>query len=322
MLNPSTRGLAQAGAAGVGAGRSFGTFGELLQGALPRTEQPFMVTFPLALWSTATFQHRADAATVTVQPEHKQKSARLAALALSRTGLSGGGELFLHSEMPEGKGLASSSADLVATARAVAAAAGVRFAPEDIESLLRPIEPSDGVMYDEIVDFDHRAVRLRERLGTLPTMTIVAQDMGGQVDTVHYNSTTRAYEEVERREYARLLDQVREAIRHADLEAAGQVATRSAELNARRIPNRVLGPLLRICRDTDALGVACAHSGTVLGILLPHADPEVTAKADAARAACASLPGVTTVYRSLGRSEDWSPQCGPSSVAPRAAPTT
>lgn len=313
-LNPFMRGLEQAevgGDRGAGVGRSFGTFGELLQGALPRTGQHFMVTCPLAVWSTATFCHLPDSSAIEVRPAHKRKSAWLAALALRTAGFPGGGELWLHSELPEGKGMASSSADLVATARAVADAVGIRFTAVDIESLLRQIEPSDGVMYDEIVDFDHRNVRLRECLGTLPTMTIIAHDEGGQVDTVRYNSTVRAYNETEQREYARLLDIAREAIRHLDLGAVGRVATRSAELSDRRIPRLTLNPLLRICRDIDALGITCAHSGTVLGILLSSADPEAAAKVDTALVACAALPGATTVHRSLGRGDDWS-QCGPS----------
>jgi uncharacterized protein involved in propanediol utilization len=310
-------------AVGTGVGRSFGTFGELLQGVLPGTGEHFMVTSPLAAWSNATFEYDPEMSSIEALPRHKLKSARLATLALRAAGYLGGGRLSLSSELPEGKGMASSSADLVATARAVADALGTRLTVANIECLLRQIEPSDGVMYDEIVDFGHRDVRLRESLGTLPPMTIIAHDEGGQVDTISHNQSTAAYSHDEQHEYAHLLGIAREAIRSSDLGAISRVATRSAELNSRRLPRRTLADLLRICRDIEGLGVACAHSGTMLGILLPGDDPDAAAKVEAAFAACASLPGTTTLYRSLGADDDWT-HGGPPALAPSAdmpAPT-
>ncbi|CAM5304519.1 kinase [Streptomyces xanthochromogenes] len=266
-----------------------------------------MVTCPLAAWSTATFRHVPGTTQVDVHPAHKWKAARIARSALRAAGVLDGGHLTVHSELPEGKGLASSSADLVATARAVAAAVGTHFRAEDIESLMREIEPSDGVMYDEIVSFDHRNVRMRERLGALPSMIIVAHDEGGQVDTVHYNEAAGAHTDEERHEYARLLMTLGGAVRDGDLAAVGRVATRSAELNARRNPRRYLGELQRLAKEVGALGVVCAHSGTVLGILIDHADPDAAAKTEAALAGCAALPGRTDVHRSLGHEDDdWS----------------
>jgi uncharacterized protein involved in propanediol utilization len=301
---------------GTGVGRSFGTFGELLQGVLPHTGEHFMVTSPLAAWSNATFQYDPAMASIEVLPRHKLKSARLATLALRAASHHGGGRLWLSSDLPEGKGMASSSADLVATARAVADAIGIRHTVSDIESLLRQIEPSDGVMYDEIVDFGHRDVRLRESLGTLPPMTIIAHDEGGQVDTIRHNqvAAATAYSQEEQHEYARLLGLAREAIRHCDLPAISRVATRSAELSSRRLPRRTLADLLRITRDIGGLGIACAHSGTMLGILLPHDDPDLSSKVDTALAACAALPGTTSLYRSLGCDDDWT-QGGPAALA-------
>jgi hypothetical protein len=51
----------------------------------------------------------------------------------------------------------------------------------------------------------------------------------------------------------------------------------------------------------------------MLGILLPGDHPDATAKADAALAACASLPGTTSLYRSLGPDDDWT-HGGPSGL--------
>ncbi|MEV4657874.1 kinase [Micromonospora sp. NPDC049301] len=284
----------------LGVGTAFGTFGELLQGVLPDGDRDFLVTFPMAQWATATFRPTNELGRIRVFPQHKRKSARLAANIMELLGLSGGGVLELSGELAEGKGFASSSADLVATARAVGDAFGMTLSERVVESLLRRIEPSDGVMYDGIVAFHHREVRLRERIGVLPPLTVVAHDEGGTVDTVRFNRIPKPFDQADKREYARLLTALTTAVRAADLPAVGEVTTRSAVLNGKLRPRRHFDVLHRLCREVDGHGLVIAHSGTALGVLLDQADPERAAKIDHVRTGCAALPGTVTVHRSLG----------------------
>ena len=284
---------------GTGTGRAFGPFGELLQGVLPEDDRDFLVTFPMDAWATATFHYRPDASDVRVRPAGKHKSRRLARLALVELGKPGGGTLELVSELPEGKGLASSSADLVATARAVAAAVGHSFDASAIESLLRRIEPSDGVMYDGIVAFYHREVRLRTVLGTLPPLAIISHDEGGQVDTISHNRAPKPFSAVDKREYARLLAELGDAVAAADLRAVGRIATRSAEMNAKIRLRHGFGGLRRACAEVDGLGLVLAHSGTMLGILLDGDDPELDTKIKHVRENFGWLGGEIIGRRSL-----------------------
>ncbi|MET8082179.1 kinase [Streptomyces sp. NPDC005303] len=287
----------------VGTGRAFGTFGELLQGTLPDDGPEFLVTLPIAGWSTATFRYVPGLPVVTVRPAHKGKSRRLAELLLELAGRSGGGELELTGELPEGKGLASSSADLVATARAVAQALCMPLPPASVEALLRRIEPSDGVMYDGIVAFLHRDVRLCERLGFLPAMTVIAHDEGGRLDTIRYNRIPKNYTDEERREYGRLLAALSTAVRTGDLATVGRIATRSTEMSLGRRPHRASAELRGLCAELGGLGLVRAHSGTNLGILLRDGDPELTGKVEHARAVCRSAGGTVSVHRTLGPEE-------------------
>lgn len=285
--------------AGVGIGRSFGTFGELLQGVLPDRNREFLVTFPIDLWSTAVFHHDPNHVGVIVRPPAKRKARRVAELALVTLGGGGGGRLDLTSDLPEGKGLASSSADLVATARAVAAACGRVFDAASLETLLRAVEPSDGVMYDEVVAFFHREVRLHHRLGTLPPLVVLGHDEGGQVDTISYNRVPKPFTARDKSEYIRLLTEIGTAIVAGDLREIGRIATRSAVLNAKLRPRRALTHLRAACGEVDGFGVVMAHSGTMLGILLSADDPEVADKAAYVRRCCVPLGGDVRVYRSL-----------------------
>lgn len=171
------------GAAGVGT-----AFGELLQGALPEEDGDFLVTPPVARWTRAAFRPDPDADGPVVRPAWKRKVLRLARVIVEEEAPRPvGGELAVHSLVPEGKGLASSSADLVATARAVGRALGLAMPATRIERFPAPIEPTDGVLHPGIVAFHHRSVRLRAVLGSLPAMAVVGVDAGGAVDTVDFD---------------------------------------------------------------------------------------------------------------------------------------
>lgn len=283
----------------TGVSTAFGTFGELLQGVLPEPDGDFLVTLPIARWAMASFQLLPSSRGVEVRPAHKVKSLRLAELMLDWAGLPAGGLLTLESSLPEGKGLASSSADLVATARAVGNALQRSVRPETMERFLRRIEPTDGVLYPGIVAFDHRAVRLRRRLGSLPTMTVVGVDEGGMVDTVEFNRISKPFSLADRREYARLLDLLTGAVAGRDLAAAGTVATHSAALNQVLRPKRLLDPVMRICTEVGALGVVAAHSGTMLGVLLDAQDPDYVNRIAATIRACSALSADVSLYRTL-----------------------
>ncbi|WSG28443.1 kinase [Streptomyces europaeiscabiei] len=287
----------------TGVSTAFGTFGELLQGVLPGGED-FLVTLPIARWSVATFRSDPAARGLDVVPDHKHKARRLLSMILDDHPVPVGGVLVLESTLPEGKGFASSSADLVATARAVGNALGIPMPPTRIESYLRRIEPTDGVLYDGIVAFDHRRVELRRALGALRPMSVVGIDEGGTVDTVAFNRLPKPFSDADREEYARLLARLTEAVRDGDLAGAGAVATRSAVLNQALRPKRTLERMIALCEETGGLGVVVAHSGTSLGILVDRSDPHWARKVVHASRGCFSLAGNVTTYVTLGFRQD------------------
>jgi uncharacterized protein involved in propanediol utilization len=283
----------------LGTGRAFGTFGELVQGVLPERDRDFLVTFPVDSWTTATFHYGPESREIVVWPTTKWKARRLARMAIDALGHEGGGVLELVSDLPEGKGMASSSADLVATARAVTAAFGATFSQTTIESLMRPIEPSDGVMYDGIVAFYHREVRLHSRLGSLSPLAIIGHDEGGEVDTIAHSKVPLPFTATDKREYARLLAEIREAVGADDRREVGRISTRSTVMNSKLRPRKGFEEIQRACSEVDGLGLVMAHSGTMLGILLAGDDPELQDKTEYVRRCCAPLGGQVASYRSL-----------------------
>lgn len=252
----------------VGVGRCFGTFGELLQGVLPDRGREFLVTLPISRYSTATFTALSGTREICVYPSHKEKSRRLAEELLHAFGLNSGGFLSIHSELPAGKGYASSSADMVATARAIQSAFGASISRSSLARVMSSIEPSDGVMYPGIVSFYHREGVLGKSLGYLPPLTIVGLDEGGQVDTVEFNARPKPFGRTRGVEYEGLLLGTERALASRNLRAVGEISTRSAILNQEILPKTYLDLFLDMRRRYDALGVVAAHSGTHLGLLL------------------------------------------------------
>ncbi|MEV6684088.1 kinase [Streptomyces sp. NPDC051130] len=286
-------------AAVTGVSTAPGTFGELLQGMLPEADSDFLVTLPIARWARATFNGMPGTQEVEVFPAHKRKARRVAEMIIQSSPTPTGGVLTVESTLPEGKGLASSSADLVATARAVANALGEPMPPRRIETLLARIEPTDGVLYPGIVAFYHRRVALHSKLGALPPMTVVGVDEGGEIDTVAFNRIPKPFSASDRSEYSRLLARMTTAVARADLAEVGAVATRSALMNQVLRPKRMLCSLIDVSRQVGGLGVVVGHSGTSLGVLLDTADPAYPQRVVDAASACSELAGNVTVYRTL-----------------------
>ncbi len=252
----------------IGTGRCFGTFGELLQGVLPDRQQEFLVTLPISRYSTARFTVLPGSREIRVYPSHKVKSRRLAEELVAILGGDSGGSLSVQSELPVGKGCASSSADMVATARAIQSALGSFVSRASLARVMSRIEPSDAVMYPGIVSFYHREGVLRKFLGCLPSLTIVGLNEGGQVDTVEFNKRPKPFGRARRTEYENMLIGIEQAVARGDLRSLGRISTRSAVLNQEILPKVHLDLLLDMRRRYGALGVVVAHSGTHLGLLL------------------------------------------------------
>ena len=279
-----------------GTGTAPGTFGELLQGILSSRDD-FLVSLPIDLRSEAEFEADSESDCVVVDPPHKTKSVEMAERVLRHLGRPVAGRLTIRSGLPEGKGMASSSADLVATAHAVAACYGISLSPATIADLIRGIEPTDGVMYSGLTSFLHRTVRVHRELGALPALSIVGVDEGGVIDTVSFNESRPEIPSRLAGRYERLLERLACAVGVRDLVSVGRVATESAVIFQHFNPKRYLDDVRAICADVGGLGTVTTHSGTCVGVLLDPADPAYSDRLAAAKGALRMLQGELVVCR-------------------------
>ena len=248
--------------------------GELMQGAVWRDGQlvSCLITMPgRGVGSTARFSGQGS---LEVVPTWKQKAARAASLTLEHLGLPVAGRLEVECSVATGVGLGSSTCDVVATIRAVAAACGVVLDVGTVARLAVAAEgASDPIMFEgEMVLFAQRHGRVLESFGAwIPRYAVMSFDAdpaSGGVDTlglpvpVYASSELAAFED--------MIDRAREAFGRRDagaLASLAAIATESATLNQRLLPLRNFERIRRLAEESGALGVQISHSGTIGGLL-------------------------------------------------------
>ncbi len=243
-----------------------GTCGELMQGVID--EQDFLVNCPINLFSYATVQTITNAG-LYIQNSHRYTKIRdTITLAAHEFEFDLSHQLVIHSDIPRGKGMASSSADVTVAFETVLRCCDVALTDEVFARIVTEIEPSDCVHFPGIVHVNHLTGQLFESMPAPRGMSILVVDCGGQIDTIEFDRL-RAH-----KLYRNHQPYLREALRllkiglhNGDLAAVAEAATRSAQLNQQIHYKPQFEELLAVSRTIGALGVNCAHSGTVLGVL-------------------------------------------------------
>lgn len=179
--------------------------------------------------------------------------------------------LKLKSHILKGKGMASSTADISAACQAVALACGRKLSEREIAAIALSIEPSDATFFKGVVQFDYREGRLIREMGLCPAMQILVYDCGGEVDTMLFNSRNDLVDLQKSNEtkIKEALSLFKEGIRLQSLDLIGRAASMSSFANQKILYKKPLDDFYHLGLEQGGKGVICAHSGTVLGLILP-----------------------------------------------------
>ena len=273
-----------------------GTCGELAQGMLDGT--PVMATCPIDLFSTATVELSEGTGRVR-GPVSLPKARRAVGLTLTLMGRSDlDARLSIESPLPRRKGMASSTADIVAAIGATAVALNVEMSIFRQAELALSIEPSDGVMLPGIALFDHRGGRIARSLGDPPDMRILVLEFAGVVDTESFNAVDRGPELRGQADLFReALELITKGLESSSGELVGRGATQSALSYQEVLPKPQLPAVLALGQAAGAMGVNVAHSGTVMGLLFTDEADRIAWAADEAQKRLSDLTAVH--YRRL-----------------------
>lgn len=253
----------------IGLVRCPGTCGEWVQGA--RKGIPFLVDCPIDRFSEARVSLSMNS-TGWDLPLGKTKALQVLELFKEDLGLPAlSGKVEFLQQLPEGKGMASSTADITAVVAAALIALGEDPVPERLAHFALRIEPSDSVMFPGITEIEH-VIRHKHRvLGPSVPALFLALDWGGAIDTRVFNARPGLAEHYRRYEdeIARAYGLAREGIEQIDLEKLAIAGTISARCNLEINTKSQFEPFLTWVLQKGGLGVVTAHSGTLLAGVFP-----------------------------------------------------
>lgn len=178
----------------------------------------------------------------------------------------------LQSNILAGKGCGSSTADVLATMRALAAGLATPLGEEEIARLVVEVEEAaDSSVLSRPALFRHREGRVEEYLpGGFPPLRVVVIDTQPEaiVDTVMLERAR--YSEGQFAAFAVLVKELRRAFAEGDPHRLGAVATASACISQGFLPKPHFRVLVDLVHSAAGYGLAVSHSGTVAAALLPH----------------------------------------------------
>jgi uncharacterized protein involved in propanediol utilization len=258
----------------TGRGICNGSFGEILQGVLPG-HRKFLVNLKIKNASRVRLQLMPTAYSSEKEARYADsyrifpKSYKVVRNILSDVGRHDDCLLEISSDIPVGKGCASSTADMVASIKALSAAISIALRAEYVSQMLTEIEPNDGIHFSGTAVYHHAIGELIFRSDFIPRWNILGIDFGGTIDTVKFNLMTFAWSEAQMTHYMLLLERVKRALQDGDSEELCRIATESAVLWQEINPKPGLEAAMGFMRDSGGLGVLNTHSGTYLGIIYP-----------------------------------------------------
>lgn len=277
----------------AGVGFCPASFGELLQGVLPG-QQKFLVNLRIRRGSrvkvklVSPLYSAEKEVQIAVSYQSYPKTYKLLRNVLADLGSHDDCLFEIQSDVPVGKGLSSSTADMVAAVRGLAQAASVAFREDYIGRVITEIEPNDGLQYQGTAAYHHTSGQLIECLDWVPPFRILGVDFGGIVDTVSFNQKKIEFSAAQMERYKCLLQDILDALRARDSRAVAAIASESTRLWQAFRPRDEMEEMFEIQAATGGLGVVNAHSGTHLGLLY---DPVRTDWEDIRERVTAAFPG-------------------------------
>ncbi len=250
-------------------GNAGGRQGEVWQGPVHRDEsfssRIGLVTLPINRYSTATL----DSFGLDNRETLTEKRLQALQLFCSRTGLPiPKGEWRFRSDLFPSRGMASSTADIVAALRCVADRYQYRLRSELVSSILSDIERSDPVFLDTWALYLSGAQQTHRLFGSGLNLTVCFGFDKGNVHTREYpEDRMLEYYEAHAAEYGRSLKRVVTALEASDSTAMAAESTVSASLAQGYLPSTLVANLIEDFDGLGAAGVCRAHTGTLAGLL-------------------------------------------------------
>ncbi len=178
--------------------------------------------------------------------------------------------LRIESNIPTGKGMASSSADIGATIVATLTLLNKSMSSEEISRIAASIEPTDSIFINKNSIFNPINGEVVKYLGNIKNSRVVILEPNKKLSTTKIRSKSN-YKDLKIKnkdiikESFNLLEQ---GIKTNNLELVGKASTMSSLANENLHKKYGLKEIIKISNQYGAYGVNIAHSGTVVGVII------------------------------------------------------
>ena len=185
------------------------------------------------------------------------------------------GHWHFHSDLQVARGMASSTADIVAMLRCAASYFKRDLSINEILAILSKIERSDSVFLDSLALFSSSKHQIIHQFNKLPTLYALYMHEADEVETDGTKTLLLDFYQQNYRHYKSLYQQVELALQQDDLSTLCRLSTKSAELSQEVLPKKHFFNIFQAQKRFKADGVITAHTGSVVGLLYCH-QPSIT----------------------------------------------
>ena len=241
--------------------------GEFVQGFLGNEE--YLSSYAINLFSVATLEEGKE-----IIQKGPKKSRRAMELVFERFGLpvdeTKNISLNIKSQIPVGKGMASSTADIGATIKATLSMLNKTLTGEEISKLAVKIEATDSLLLNQHSIFNPLTADIKKYLGGINDAKVVILEPSDILDTKSIRMTPnyKTYKMQNKEIIKKSFELLDEGLAKNDLNLIGKACTYSGLANENIHKKPFLEKIIDISNKYGCYGVNIAHSGTVIGILM------------------------------------------------------
>jgi len=247
--------------------------GELLQGIIGKGEK--LISYPIKLFSTVTIEEVKS----PLRDDRRSKTALAMVETLKFFGepykIGERFEIQVKSEIPIGKGMASSTADVAAAASATAQLLGKKLTADELAKICVQVEPTDSTIFEKLTLFDHlKGIRI-ESFNWNPRLNILVLEAESFIDTQEFRKQDHHALRLQNQgQVEKAYQHFRKAYENKDAVLLGEAAIISAWANQSILPKKKLEKIMELSIRRGCYGVNVAHSGTVIGIIFEESKVE------------------------------------------------
>ena len=243
--------------------------GEFVQGILDREE--YLSSYAIDMFSVATLEEKQE--NINLGPKKSRKAIekvfeRFNIPLRECKNIS----LNINSNIPIGKGMASSTADIGATIKATLSILNKDLGNEEISLIASEIEPTDSILLYKNSIFNPVNGQVKKYLSNLNNGRVIILEPDEILETSIIRSNPN-YLDIKLENKAiinKSFDLLEEGLREQDLKLIGKACTLSSLANENIHKKPYLNEIIEISNKMGAYGVNIAHSGTVIGILIDN----------------------------------------------------